>query len=55
MKKIIIVPYLFDEILIIALSKEWINQFKKMPQFIVKINSKNKLIIESLDEVAKKT
>ena len=49
MKKVI-TPYLFGDRLIISLSKDWITIFNKIPQFTIKINSKNKMIIESLEE-----
>ncbi len=54
MKKIIITPHLFENHLIISLSKDWIRQYDKIPQFTVKINSKNKLIIETIEGVTNK-
>ena len=51
MMKVIITPHLFENNLIISLSKDWIAQFNKIPQFTVKVNSKNKLVIETLEEV----
>ncbi len=52
--KEIITPYLFENSLIISLSKDWISQFNKIPQFTIRINSKNKLVIESLEGVVSK-
>ncbi len=50
----IITPLLFENNLIISLSRDWIIQFDKIPQFIVKVNSKNRLVIESLEGVESK-
>lgn len=52
--KEIITPHLFENSLIISLSKDWISQFNKIPQFTVRINSKNKLVIETIQGVKNK-
>ena len=39
-------PYLFGDHLVIALSKDWINVYKNIPEFIVIID-KNRIILQS--------
>ena len=53
--KVIVTPHLFENNLIISLSKDWITLFDKIPQFIVKVNSKNKLVIETIERVVNRT
>lgn len=40
-------PYLFGDHLVIALSKDWINVFNGVPQFVVCLDEKNRLVIVS--------
>lgn len=49
-----ITSYPFENSLVISLSKDWITLFGKIPQFTVKVNSKNKLVIESIEGVSNK-
>ena len=52
MKKIShITSYLFENQLIISLSKDWMKTFGGLPQFDVFIDSKNKLVIISKDRI----
>lgn len=41
-----ITPYLFEEYLIIPLHKKWIDVFQKIPEFEVKIDSNNRLVLQ---------
>ena len=47
-------PLLFEDSLIIALTKEWINQFSGIPKFSVKINEVGRLCITSETPVEKR-
>lgn len=47
----IVTPLLFDDKLLISLSKDWINSFERIPEFIVTIDNKRRLSITSLQEV----
>ena len=47
----ITIPLLFENYLIISLSKDWINQFSSVPQFRVSIDKKRRLCITSIKEV----
>ena len=42
---------LFEDKLILSFSKEWVYAFKQTPHFYVWINSRKKLLIESVEEV----
>lgn len=44
-------PLIFEDNLIIALSKDWINHFQSMPKFDVSIDKKGRLCIISSEEV----
>jgi hypothetical protein len=44
-----ITPLLFEQCLIIALAKDWIEQFSSIPQFDVSIDKKGKLCIISTE------
>ena len=50
----IISPHIFDDFLIISFSKQWISLNGKIPQFTVRIDCKNKLVIETLEEISDK-
>lgn len=54
MKKVIVTPYLFEDSLVISLSKDWIRQFGAIPKFSVKVDSRNRLVIESVSGAASK-
>ena len=45
----IITPLLFEQCLIIALTKDWIDQFSSIPKFDVSINKKGRLCIISVE------
>lgn len=47
----IVSPLLFEDKLLISLSKDWINSFSGIPEFIVSINNKGQLSIVSLKEI----
>lgn len=47
----ITIPLLFENYLIISLSKDWINQFSSVPQFRVSIDKKRRLCITSIKGV----
>jgi len=48
LKKIgIIQPYLFEDQLILAFSKDWINVFGKLPCFVVVIDEEGKIVLQS--------
>ena len=47
----IITPLLFENYLIVSLSKDWINQFSSVPQFRVSIDKKRRLCITSIKGV----
>lgn len=49
-----IIPCLFDDSLIIALSKNWINKFGTMPKFEVLIDGKGRLVIQSEDSLVER-
>jgi len=52
MKKITdVVPHLIEDHLIISLSKKWIGLFSNFPEFEVKIDSNNRLVIISKDRI----
>ncbi len=55
MKSIIKVsPYVFEDHLVIALDKKWIEVFGGLiPQFIVRINNNRKLVLESISTIEK--
>jgi len=40
-----VIPYLFDNYLLIPLSKDWINIFGKVPQFEAFIDNKKRLVL----------
>ena len=40
-----IIPYIFENYLIISLSKDWINVFDEVPKFEVFIDNKKRLIL----------
>ncbi|MBT4326537.1 MAG: hypothetical protein HOD60_06470 [Candidatus Nitrosopelagicus sp.] len=42
---------LFENSLIISLSKDWLNYFSKIPEFDVMINDKDRLCITSQEKV----
>lgn len=44
-----ITPLFFEEGLIIALAKEWIDQFSSIPRFNVNIDKKGRLCITSME------
>jgi len=44
-------PHLFENNLIFGLSNQWIEKFKTIPSFSIKINKKGKLILESMELV----
>ena len=48
-----IAPFFFEDRLLIALSKDWINVFEKLPNFEIKIDSSNRLNITSKDRIKK--
>lgn len=47
----IVTPLLFEDKLLISLSKDWINSFSGVPEFIVTIDNKRRLCITSLQEI----
>lgn len=47
-------PLIFNESLIIALTKDWINHFHSVPKFDVSIDKKGKLCIISKDFIPKR-
>ena len=54
MKKITSVSScLFEDHLILSLSKDWLNVFKKIPSFEVMIDERNKLYFISKEEIQK--
>ena len=51
-----IAPFFFEDKLLIALSKDWVDVFKKLPSFEVTIDNRNRLHFiskESFDEQMK--
>mgnify|MGYP000271241997 CR=1 FL=1 len=42
---------LFENSLIISLSKDWLNYFSKIPEFDVMINDKDRLCITSQEKI----
>jgi hypothetical protein len=44
-------PHLFEDILILGLSYTWVGMFEKVPSFIIKVNKKGKLVLESTEQV----
>ena len=48
-----ITPLLFENYLIITLSKDWINKFSGIPEFSVMINNTGKLCITSESSIKK--
>ena len=48
-----ITPLLFENYLIITLSKDWINKLSDIPKFSVKINNTGKLCITSESSIKK--
>lgn len=42
-----ITPYLFEEHLIIPLDKKWLDVFKKIPTFDVRMDNRGRLVITS--------
>ena len=46
-------PLLFNESLIIALAKDWINHFQSVPKFDVSIDKKGRLLLISKDFIKK--
>ena len=48
-----ITPLLFENYLIVTLSKDWINKFSGIPKFSVKINNTGKLCITSESSIKK--
>jgi len=44
-------PYRFYDMLIIGLAENWIDIFEKVPTFSVRLNSKRKLVLTSIEEV----
>ena len=40
-----------ENILILGLSSTWIDKFEKIPNFIIKLNKKGKLILESKENI----
>jgi len=44
-------PLIFENSLIIALTKDWINHFQSVPKFDVSIDKKGRLCIISSEEV----
>ncbi len=46
-------PLLFDQSLIISLSKDWLTNFSKIPEFDVKIDNKGRLCIISQEKITK--
>lgn len=47
-------PLIFEDSLIIALSKDWINHFQSVPKFDVRIDNKGRLCIVSKNSIVKK-
>ena len=46
-----ITPLLFENYLIVTLSKDWINKFSGIPEFRVSIDKERRLCITSLQEI----
>lgn len=52
MKKVCdVAPIIFNDYLVISLSKDWIRYFEKIPNFSVWIDNKGKLLIRSMSEI----
>jgi len=47
-------PLIFEDSLIIALTKNWVNHFQSMPKFDVSIDKKGRLCIVSKNTIVKK-
>jgi len=46
-----ITPTFFENYLILSLSKDWINKFSGIPEFVVIIDNKRRLCIASIQEI----
>jgi len=46
-------PFYFDNSILIAITKNWINQFNSIPEFDAFIDSKNKMHLISKQKVTK--
>ena len=46
-------PFLFDDNLIIALTKDWLDKFSKIPTFDVVINNAGRLCLTSTECIKK--
>jgi hypothetical protein len=46
-------PLLFDDNLIIAFSKQWLDMFSKIPEFEVSIDGKGRLCLVSMESAKK--
>ena len=46
-----ITPTFFENYLIFSLSKDWINKFSGIPEFVVFIDNKRRLCITSIQEI----
>ena len=46
-------PLIFDDSLIISLTKDWINHFQSVPKFDVSIDKKGRLLLISKDFIKK--
>jgi len=49
----IITPLLFEDNLLITLSKDWIGVFEKLPTFKVQVDSNKRLNLTSQDQIKK--
>ena len=49
----VITPYLFEDNLLITLSKKWIDVFEKLPTFKVQVDSDRRLNLTSQDQIKK--
>jgi len=44
-------PYFFEGNLIISLNRQWIDVFKQIPEFIVKMDNKGRLVFVSSSNI----
>lgn len=49
----IVTPLLFEDNLLITLSKDWIGVFEKLPTFKVQVDSNKRLNLTSQDQIKK--